>query len=318
MDNMFLVFIIIVVSMIYLNYNAHKVEIIDFKKRCTCQDVSCRFYSNYTDINRSKKTKIFVHISQERNERNWLDFGSRSTTDLNMDICILCIESIITFCDKQYEIILYTNNDVMNMIPDDELCSISEPGLLSGVDLKQWETYCKFKILELYGGIVMCPYFLFRAPPPQSFYSPKTLTVCEMSNEGLQVSNLDMIPYFGSMMASPKNDKNVKFYVKYLKYLCQNHYSADTEYFNSANDQLNKVLKFPSEAIGTTDTKGKPLYLENLFSNEHFYFPKGNFCIFVNIELLKRSRKYGWILKMSKCDMTKSNLFFFNSSRLLK
>lgn len=317
MNSMFLFFIIIVLSIVYLNYNAHKVEVMDFKKSCTCQDISCRFYSNYTDINRSGKPKIFVHISQERNERNWLDFGSRSTTDLNMDISILCIESMITFCDEKYEIILYTNNDIVNIIPDDELCSISDPDLLSGVDLKQWETYCKFKILELYGGIVMSPYFLFRAPPPQSFYDPKTLTICEMSNEGLQVSNLDMIPYFGSMMASPKNDNIVKFYIKYLKYLCQNNYSSDTEYFDRANDKLKNVLKFPSEAIGTTDAKGKPLYLENLFSHEHFYFPKGNFCIFVNIELLKRSRKYGWILKMSKQDMIKSKMFFFNSSRVI-
>jgi hypothetical protein len=202
------------------------------------------------------------------------------------------------------------------MIPDDELCSIENPNLLSGVDLKQWESYCKFKLLDVYGGVVMEPQFLFRASPPELFYKPKALTICEMNNEGMNLTNLNIIPSFGSLMVSPKGDETVKFYLDYFKNLCHNDYSVSTQHFDRASGKIDCILKFPSEQIGTTDAKGNPLYLENLFSNENFSLSSNNFCLFINIELLKRNRKYGWILKMSKSDIETSNMFFSNVSRM--
>ena len=316
MNVIFLVLILIVVTILYINSDAYEVNIMNYNKKCLCHDISCRFYKNYTDINKSNKHKIFIHITQEKNERNWSNFASRSSEEMNMDICLLCIESIITFCDNKYEIIIYTNDDIGEIIPNDELCNIKNPKMLSGVDLKQWESYCKFKLLDLYGGVVMSPYFLFRAPPPESFLNPKALTICEMSNEGLQSTNLDIIPSFGNLMTSPKNDKTVSFYLDYFKHLCQNHYSEESEYFDKVYSKLDNVLNFPSELIGTSDAKGNPLYLEDLFSTENLHLSTNNFCLFINIELLKRSIKYGWILKMSKSELKSSDMFFSNISRL--
>jgi len=316
MNIIFLVVILIVITIIYINSETYVVDVMNFNKKCTCKDVSCRFYQNYTDINKSNKSKLFIHLSQERNERNWLNFGSRSSEELNMDICLLCIESIITFCDDLYQVIIYTNDDISKMIPDDELCSIENPNLLSGVDLKQWESYCKFKLLDVYGGVVMEPHFLFIASPPEIFYKPKALTVCEMNNEGMNLTNLNIIPSFGSLMVSPKGDETVKFYLDYFKNLCHNDYSVSTQHFDRASGKIDCILKFPSEQIGTTDAKGNPLYLENLFSNENFSLSSNNFCLFINMELLKRNRKYGWILKMSKSDIETSNMFFSNVSRM--
>ena len=76
MNIIFLVVILIVITIIYINSESYVVDVMNFNKKCTCKDVSCRFYQNYTDINKSNKSKLFIHVSQERNERFWLNFGS--------------------------------------------------------------------------------------------------------------------------------------------------------------------------------------------------------------------------------------------------
>ena len=58
---------------------------------------------------------------------------------------------------------------------DDELCNIKNVGLLCGQDLKQWEEYCKFKIIHKYGGVVMKPHFLFSECPNMKNFVQKDL-----------------------------------------------------------------------------------------------------------------------------------------------
>ena len=61
-------------------------------------------FKNDNKMNKSSKKKIFIHIPTERNERNWSSFGSRSSTDMNMDIAMLCIESTIRHLENDADI----------------------------------------------------------------------------------------------------------------------------------------------------------------------------------------------------------------------
>ena len=151
----------------YILNNTYVVELLEKKKHPSLdmdEDtlIEHHMFYNYNKLESLQKNKIFIHLPYERNERNWINFVSRSTKRLNLDICMLCIQSIIKQLGDEMEIILYHNDNVKDLIGEmneSDLCNVQNPAQLSGVDLSQWESYCKAKILYLYGGIVMKPYF---------------------------------------------------------------------------------------------------------------------------------------------------------------
>ena len=65
------------------------------------------YFQNFIDLETSSRKKVFIHVPYEKNERNWGDFYGRSSNKLNIDLCSLCIKSIIYHCSDKYDVILY-------------------------------------------------------------------------------------------------------------------------------------------------------------------------------------------------------------------
>lgn len=313
----FLLLIIVFVVSVHFNFNTYRLELVKNDPVCKCGDIQNCFFKNYTNIDKINIPKIFVHISDERNARKWLDFGSRTTNELNLDICVLCIESLISYCGEDCEIILYTNNDVKKIINDEgaTLCNIEHPELLGGIDLKQWETYCKFKILEKYGGVVMDPYFMFRKKPDSAFFYPQKMTISNIVNEGVNISNSQIVPNICHMVSSPKKDKELAVYIEYLEKLCTDNYSAEHRQFDKHLNNLLAANSFSSEMIGTVDAAKNPIYLDALVSNQNIVMSNDNICLFIDIGLLKKREKYGWILKMNADQLRSSNMFMIKYTK---
>lgn len=318
-DIVFLIIIILLIVLLVNNPNEYYIEKNENDILCDSETVLNCFYKNYKNINKLNRPKVFIHISNEKNERNWINFGSRTTTDLNLDICELCIESVINNLVDKYDIILYTNDDAKKIIDDekDYLSNIENIDLLSGIDLEQWEEYCKFRILHKYGGIVMSPYFLFSKCPANSLLNPKTLTVCSILNEGINSLNKKVIPSKNFMILAPKKDKHVVLYLNYLRQLCYHSYGADNKFFDRSFESLLSVNTISPEQIGVLDHNNKPIYTENILSTQKIILNPSNFCLFINIDLLKKNRKYGWILKMNKKQIKESNFFLAKYSNLI-
>ena len=193
------------------------------------------------------------------------------------------------YCSSKFDIVLFTNEDVSKMIDaDDELCNIENIDLLGGQDLKQWEEYCKFKILHKYGGVVMKPYFLFSSCPEYREFVPEKLKVCRIGNEGVNVSNKLIIPSSCYMIAAPKNDSTTKVYIEYLSQKCQNDYTSDTKYFDKTFEKLHYLDSFSEDKIGVVDSNHSLIHLENILSSENISFASNNYCLFVNIDLLSK------------------------------
>ena len=57
-------------------------------------------------LDKSKKPILWIHIPHEYNSRNWLSFGSRSSTELNQPYLYLTVKSIIKNCDQSFKIVL--------------------------------------------------------------------------------------------------------------------------------------------------------------------------------------------------------------------
>ena len=69
-------------------------------------------------LDKSKKPILWIHIPHEYNSRNWLSFGSRSSTELNQPYLYLTVKSIIKNCDKSFKIVLIDDGSFDKLIPN--------------------------------------------------------------------------------------------------------------------------------------------------------------------------------------------------------
>lgn len=305
MDNLkLLVYIIFVIFILILFFNQMKVYNYDwlFPKHEE-EEIDFYFYEHYKNIKNIKKPIIFVHLPQDYNQRNWDSFYSRTNKKLNLDICRVCIKSLLQRCsNSNYKVIIFNNTHIKDILDEEDekdLCNISDPQRLSGVDLKQWEQYCKAKILYKYGGVMMNPYFLFIEHINDNLFS-KTFKIMKATNEGLNASNQLYIPTSSYLMSSPKKDKNLYIYCKYLEYLCINHYSVDHKHFDKTFEKLYLLKHFEPSFIGCQDANGKEIYTNDLLSNKVINLSSNCMCIFINIDYLLKNHHNGWILKMNE------------------
>ena len=277
------------------------------------------YIDNYSNLSSLTRSKIFIHIPSEMNQRKWLDFGSRNTTSLNLPLSELCIQSIIKNCSTKYDIIIYNNSTVNKLFADEsetDLCNIKKPELLSGIDLKQWEHYCKAKLLSKYGGVVMEPNFFFMKCPSRHILFPNQFTICNIPNEGKNVSQRSNVPNSFYIMSSPKNDSNLEIYIKYLHELCVKHYSEDHKHFDKTYEKLHLLPSYDPALLGIKDNNDEYIHASNILdSHNDLLLNKNCFCLFINIDYFKKYRKHGWVLRMDPQQLRSSNTFL---SRVMK
>ena len=268
------------------------------------------YFDNYKNLKTSKKPKVFIRVYNERNSRKWNDFGGRVSHDMNLDLALLCIQSVVYYLGDEYDIVLYDNTSVGRLIEEvneEDLCNIKEPTQISGVDLKQWESYCKAKILATYGGIVMEPCFYFTRKPSKLELYPQSMTICQYTNEGLNVSAKKTIPSCSNWISAPKQNSDIQIYMKYMEYLCVNHYTADHKYFDKTFQKLYSLRSLNPKLVGTMDSQNKPIYITDLLSKQDIAFDSSLLCLFINIDYLKKYRQHQWVLRMDIDQLKKMN-----------
>ena len=298
------VFLAIIVFLVLFISNLKYYNILPRKREvCDCEKIEDCFFDNIISMDKSTTPKIFIHIDDPNNI---------------LGLYQLCIESCMKYCSSTYDIILYTNQDISKMIDeeDDILCNIKNVNLLSGQDLKQWEEYCKFKILYKYGGVVMKPYFLFSSHPDCLDFLPDNLKICRVNNEGISVSNKLIIPTSCYMVAAPKKDPTTKIYLDYLSKKCQNDYTSDTKYFNKTFEQLSHIDYIPEESIGVVDTNHELVHLDDILDGKPIKLNSCNYCLFINMSLLNKQRHRGWILNMSKEQILETSSVLSNYAKM--
>lgn len=314
--NIFTCILIVIIVFIVINCTLYNGNV----KRVTHNNINIEeqtllehyYFQNYIDIQNSKKKKIFIHMSYEPNQRDWSDFYGRTSKEMNLDICVLCVKSVIYHCSSKYDVILYNNNNVKELLQEEnkeDLCNIENPNVLSGVDLLQWENYCKAKLIYKYGGIVMEPYFFFYKCPDQNMLFPNSFTVLHHVNEGLNVSSNALIPSSNYFMSCPIQDSDMRLYLTYLEYLCVHQYSLDHKHFDKTFEKLYALRQYESKYMGITDTQNNPIESRDLLSQKEILLDSKAYCLFVNVPFFKKYTQHGYFLKMNKQQIKESHTF---------
>ena len=291
---LYIVIFFLLFSILNYKYLKEKIEIELNLKRAEVLDVDNFFYTA-TFLKASKRRKIWIYMDFDRNSRLWDSFGSRSSTKLNLAYMNLCIKSIIDWCAESYDIFIFSDIDINEILEED-----FEYKKLSGQLLDKYRHISLMKILNKYGG-VMVPPSLFLKKSIKHIDNDKTWYVCDVNN----LDNVIMTNRTTSTCLSGSNANNPQL-EQYI-----NHLSKDTDcHFEESYLIKHNIPYIDGKVIGTIDEKDKRIMLEDLMSTQPIKFSENNIGLYMpHKELIKR-KIYNWFCKMSEEQVLNTNCTF--------
>ena len=266
----------------------------------------------------SKRPILWIHTDNEMNARKWITFGSRNTTNNDIPLLELCLNSIIKHCGKSFNICLIDDTSYEKLIPEWKI-KVNE---LASPLKENIRLLSNSKLLYYYGGIVL----------PDSTVVLQDLL--EIYNKGVKengffVGNVkqnknvleNKMCYPNKyLLGSIKNNKEVKNYINFLEimiskdYTSENEFNMEVERFLSNKIKYRKINALCSEIFGSSNSYGKIITIEDLMSDKVIKYSSNTKCIVIPKKKLMNRSQYGWVLKLSKREIMESN---FSLARLL-
>ena len=316
-----LLYTFVVLSLIGIIYNGFKSKYLDDEnehykmvKKYLLND-SDEFLKNLPD---SKLPIIWIHSKYEVNARNWVDFYSRNTTDLNQPYKELTLKTIIDKCGSDFNICLINDESFSDLIPNwnIDIHKVADP-IKSNI-----RELAIARVLDTYGGMLL----------PDSFIcldSLKYIYNTGIENDKMFVSellhtnnvntpecNMDTRDnYYPStkLMGCAKENQSMKCYINMLETLISQDSTAESIFTGEIQLWLNEKVKneyiniITSEYLGGRDNNGKLVTLDELMGSSFIEFHDSMLGIYIpDNELLLRS-KYSWLSRLSSQQVLESN-----------
>ena len=266
-----------------------------------------------------KRPKLWIHNKYEVNAREWKNFGSRNSTDLNQPYLYITIQSIINHCGDDFHICLIDDETFERLIPtwDIDLTKTPEPMR------SQYRDIGMMQLLYLYGGMTV----------PNSFLCLKSLKtlydnhteedvpfVIEQRHQKV-FSNLNFhsepntpfIPNIKMIGAKPKSPCIQEMIDVMTQKQQKGHYSSEIDFLGDIEQWcLSQVrddymVMIDGCTVGVKDEIGKPILLDNLMSDAYLPVKDSDlYGIYIpNEELLQRPR-YQWFAILPYNDALKA------------
>lgn len=294
-----LILAVVIITLILLNIHNNRNNFsqgsnIDFGKF---------FFVDLKKINNSRR-KIWIHIPNHYNSRTWDNFGSRSSTNLNMNYQLLCIKSVIDCCNKSYDIVLFNDEDINTLLPKEKKIEFEK---LSGELLDIYRNISFLKILYLYGGVFLPPCF-FMKKNLNVIDRPNVFYVSELVNQGKNVSMNKFIHSIEIMGSNKKNHTLFEYIEKYVKTSLKDFTQNNLSFSNLLLKEEN-IEFIDGKVLGCKDNEGNPLYLEDLMENKKIKLDKTNIGLYIPQDELKKRTHYNWFVRLSIREILDTNIF---------
>jgi len=278
-------------------------------------DLIKKYLLNDSPLYGYNKPKIWIHSKYEVNARQWKDFYSRNSTDLNQPYLHLTIQSIINHCGNDFHICLIDDETFSKLIPtwDIDIVNMPEP--------------VKSNIREL--GLAQLVYYYGGMVVPNSFLCCQNLLglysngisnmqpfACENINrtqEFTQTHKAIFTPdaYF---YGAPKNNCTIKEYIEMLKVRCMNpHFTAEYE-FRGQTQRLfqrfilnQKMNLIGGELVGVKNDKRKPILVDDLLGEGFLVLSPNAYGIYIPEEDILNRTKFQWFAAMTTEQVLNTN-----------
>ena len=307
-----LILLLLTIGYMYSNYNRKMTNDIEVEER----DLIQKFLAN--DVNKMdrKKPFLWIHIEYDINERQWLNFGSRNTTNLNMPYFYLTIRSIIEKCGDSFNICLIDDNVFNKLIPGWSI----HVNRLSTPLRPHMRELAMAQLLNKYGGIRVPPSFIcfedlitLYELGVNTGTGAEGIFVGEMVSTSIMSSSIKFAPCT-KIMGCRKENPIIKKYIEYLETLVSSDYTEEMDFdgkiskwfFNEISKGRVNVIK--SDLIGTKKSDGSPIIIDELMSDSSdIDLPSDSFGLYIPAYELVRRRNFGWFVRMSPEQVLQSN-----------
>ena len=89
------------------------------------QHIVNKYLLTDSDTIDKKKPMLWIHTTHEVNSRQWADFMTRNSKQVNQNYLELCVKSIIKFNQSDFNICLIDDNSFEKIIPGGSVNRIS-------------------------------------------------------------------------------------------------------------------------------------------------------------------------------------------------
>ena len=288
------IFLIIIVIIFIYSYNNANTDIVKDPISKQYEFIQ-QYLLKDSSLAQSKKPIMWIHIDYEQNSRNWLDFNSRNTFNLNQPYIYLTLKSIIDKCGKSFNICIIDDSTFKKIIPGwmIDFKSLSEP---IKPHIRQL-ALCK--TLYLYGGI--------NIPPSTICFKDLTnlykddMFVGEFSQPSCKI------------IGCPKKNHKMKEFIEYLEIINSNDFTSAFDFIEKDRVwiinkvQENYILCIDGSIIGSKNNKNHHINIDDLISEQTPDISNDALCIVINEKELLSRTKYNWFCRLSPEQVLNSN-----------
>jgi hypothetical protein len=296
MNGIVLYIVLFIILFVFLNYNYYKEKKREYIAEKRQEELVLDDFFYHKDLlSKSKRRKIWVYIPIEKNSRVWESFGSRTSTHLNLSVMNLCIKSIIDWCAQSYDIILFTDHDIGEILKTGVDLST-----LSGDVLDKHRQLSILEILYEYGGILVPPTLYLRNNIKQQDESDRWF-VCDAVNTE-NSSTHDRLPSM-FITGAPAKDNQLRAYIDCL--------SKDVrEDFIENYFVKNDIFVLDGCIFGTKNKNNENITLDDLMANKKLNLHELNVGLYLPYRELMSRTYYKWYCKMSERQVLGCNCAF--------
>lgn len=265
-----------------------------------------------SDVDINSKPFLWIHVENDLNSRNWESFNSRSNREVNKPYMFYTIKSIITKCEKTFNVFLIDDTSFEKLIND---WTIN----LKAVDVTTRQKIREFalaKILYIYGGVMVPPSFLCVKNLKDIYYkniNKSGMFVCEKQDDTSYITQTRFIPdnYF---MGCKKNNPHMLEYIKYYETMLSQDYSSESHFKDLPNKFLSnmvndkKISLIEGKMIGIKDINNDLVKINNLFETKYIEFEDEFYGINIPDKEISKRTNYNWFLKISIQDLLESEM----------
>ena len=265
-------------------------------------DINKYFY-DADNLRDSKRRKLWVHIPFERNARQWESFGSRNTYELNLAYMTLCIKSIVDNCSQDYDIVIFDDTNIHEILKDMNI----DLSKISGTLLDKYREICLMKILYEHGGVLVPP-SLFLHKSIQKIDNDDVWYVIDSYNH--HSDNLKSMLPSTVVSGSNKENKSLKKYITYLEEIVLKDFGETSLHYSANYFLKNNIPVLDGALIGIRDVKNKPIGLDQLMSSRELVLRSDAIGLYMPHDELLRRKAYQWYCYLSEQEVLDAHVAF--------
>lgn len=262
-----------------------------------------KYLLNESTLSKSKKPILWIHTPYEYNSRKWVNFGSRSSFELNQPYLYLTVKSVIKHCDNDFHICLIDDSTFARLLPewDIDMSKLSDP------ILKYIRQLALVKLVYRYGGLTV-PIEFVCLQSLKGLYDKGTadgsMFICENVNKNITSTTHDFCPdlrFFGAR----KNNYTVSMLLDFMQRIISADYTDESAFLGDFNRWVNSKTKkghvklVDGKEVGVKTMDDAIITVDDLLGEDYLSFYDNAFGIWIPAKDMLNRTSCEWFSRLS-------------------